>query len=54
MILLRWLGKIPGFAVNLVLELQDECFGIDHGPIEPSELMQFYGEGFFDLFRLFS
>lgn len=49
----HWLGFIPHTIVDLVLELQDECFGIDHGPIDPSDLLQFWGGGFFDFIHLF-
>ena len=36
------------------LELKDECFGVDHGPIEPGEIIQWLGRGVFDMFRFFS
>ena len=51
--MLHWLTAIPHFMVDLVLELQDECFGVDHGPIEPGELIRFFGEGLFDLYDFF-
>lgn len=49
----RWLGAIPAFAVDFLSEIEDYVVGPAHGPLEPTELIQFYGQGAWDFYRFF-